>query len=47
MKLTDDEFDHFEERVAILIFDAGYTEEDAKKFALEEILKRREDGIRT
>lgn len=41
MQLTQDEQDHYAERVAILIYDAGYTEEAAIKFAMEEILKCR------
>ena len=39
MHLTDDEQEAFEERAAIMEFDAGMTREEAEAAAMQDILK--------
>jgi hypothetical protein len=41
-KMTEDDKEHFEERAAILEFDAGYSRGEAEKEALRAVLERRE-----
>lgn len=40
--LTDNERDAYEERAAIMEFDANFTRREAERRAMQEVMKRRE-----